>query len=275
PGRRDVVAVTDPGNGLTGDRPLALLERHDVRDDLAGMALVGQAVDHRHGGVARKLHHTLVRVGADHDDVDVAGQHARRIGDRLSAPELQVGMIKCNGLAAELPHRDIERHARAGRGFLEDHYQHGMLDAFGAEPRRHHFAGALHLVRDIHDAPQGCGIDVTNIYEMAWGHVSTSRIGGLRRQAWVVEMRRSASDKRDRPSAISASVMLSGGSNRSTLSPAETASSFSAAQAATTSATGGFSWSPVSRPTPRTSSTTPANSSSIRTSSCLNRIASC
>ena len=60
---------------------------------------------------------------ADHDGVDIARQHARGIGDRLAAAELHFLPGEHDDVAAELAHRDIERHARARRGLVEDHRQ--------------------------------------------------------------------------------------------------------------------------------------------------------
>jgi hypothetical protein len=62
-----------------------------------------------------------VIVGADHDRVAHAAEHARGIRHRLAAPELRRAAIEDQRGAAQLAHRHIERHARAGRVLLEDH----------------------------------------------------------------------------------------------------------------------------------------------------------
>ena len=50
---------------------------------------------------------------ADHDRIDMARQHARRIRDRLTAAELHIGMIEDDRLAAQLTHANIEADARS------------------------------------------------------------------------------------------------------------------------------------------------------------------
>ena len=65
----------------------------------------------------------VVLEGADHDGVDVAREHARRIGDGLAAAELHLLAGQHDGLAAELAHGDVERDARARRRLVEDHRQ--------------------------------------------------------------------------------------------------------------------------------------------------------
>src|SRR6185312_17086024 len=53
PAHRDVVTVTAPGNDFASGRSFMLLERHHVRHELARMARVCEAVDHRYGRVLR------------------------------------------------------------------------------------------------------------------------------------------------------------------------------------------------------------------------------
>ena len=94
PAGRDIVAVAAPGHDLAGDRPLLFLQGHHVGHDLAGVRGVGQPVDHRHGGVARQIVEFARLVGADHDRVDIARQHARGVGHGLAAAELAVGGVE-------------------------------------------------------------------------------------------------------------------------------------------------------------------------------------
>ena len=84
---------------------------------------VGQPVDHRHGRMARELVQLSRLVGADHDRVDIARQHARGVGHGLAAPELTVGGVEKDRVAAEMAHRHLERHAGPRRRLLEDHRQ--------------------------------------------------------------------------------------------------------------------------------------------------------
>jgi hypothetical protein len=95
------------------------------------MGAVGETVDHGHRRVVGELGQGLMLVGTDHDCIDVAGDHLGRIGDGLAAAHLQVRLVERQRLAAELAHGDVEGHARARRGLLEDQHQHGMLDAGG------------------------------------------------------------------------------------------------------------------------------------------------
>ena len=85
-----------------------LLEGHDIRQHLARMRAPREAIDDRHRGMARQLHHAVGIERPDHDDVDIARQHARRIADRLAAAELHLLGREHDDVAAELAHADLE-----------------------------------------------------------------------------------------------------------------------------------------------------------------------
>ena len=134
-----VVAVAGPGEGLAGHRTAMLLEGHDVGHELAGMRVVGQPVDDRHGGVLGEFEQPRMVGGADHDGVDIARQHLGRVGDGLGAAELHLGAGQHDRLAAELAHADVEGDARARRRLVEDHRQHLAVERLralaGLQPR--------------------------------------------------------------------------------------------------------------------------------------------
>ena len=97
-----------------------------------------------------------VRAGADHDGVDVARQHARRIGDGLAPADLHIRRTQHDRGSAKLMHGDFERHPRPRRGLLEDHGEHGAgpdLDLL----RQAVAAKRLHGVSVVEDRPQSSG----------------------------------------------------------------------------------------------------------------------
>ena len=165
PGGGDVVAVADPGHGQRLKRALLLLQRHDIGEDLAGMRLVGKAVDDRHGRVFCKLDQLFMRGGAHHDRVDIARQHEGRVGDGFAAAKLHVRMVQHDGLAAELAHGDVEGNARAGRAFLEQHGEHGAFRELGPGARAV-LEGLLERVGAIQDQPQCIGIVTVDIQKV-------------------------------------------------------------------------------------------------------------
>ena len=121
PGRQHVVEVAGPGDLAAADRTHPLLESQDVGQHLAGMRLLGEAVDDRNGRVGRHFEHVVLAQNADDDRLDVARQHARGVGDGLAAAELHFRACQHDRLAAELAHGDIEGNARARGGPIEDH----------------------------------------------------------------------------------------------------------------------------------------------------------
>ena len=128
PARRDIVAVAAPGDALAGNGAALLLEGHHVRHQLAGVRAVRQPVDDRHFGIFGKLGQLVVIVGADHDRIDIARQHPRRVRPALAALDLAVLAGEHDDMPAQLAHRDLEGDARAGRGLLEDHGEHPAFE---------------------------------------------------------------------------------------------------------------------------------------------------
>ncbi len=125
-----VEAITDPGHGLALDRATVLEEGLHVGQQLAGVRFVRQAVDHRHPRVGGEFGEGAVGMGTDHHRIEHARQHDGAVADRLAAAQLGVARGQEDGLAAELDHAGLERHAGTGRGFLEDHAQHAVLQRF-------------------------------------------------------------------------------------------------------------------------------------------------
>src|SRR6266446_6265542 len=167
-----------------------------------------------------------------------------------------------DGIAAELARRHFEGHARTGRFLLEYHGQclagehmFGIASPSGLDGAARLADAAQFILRDIdqiekmerngrrHPAapcPRGRGDTVAPcVFEPS-----------------ALAMRAQARSIRCTPSAISSSVMISGGRSRTTLSPAATAIIFSARNSSTSSLAGPTARKPISRPAPRTSAMT-------------------
>ena len=96
----------------------------DIGHDLARVGAVGQPVDDRHGGILCQFQQHILLEGADHDQINIARQHPRRICDGFAMAKLHFAARKHHGLAAHLAHAHIERNAGAGRGFFKDQRHH-------------------------------------------------------------------------------------------------------------------------------------------------------
>ena len=141
-----------------------LLESQDIGHDLAGVRVVGQAVDHRNGGVFRQLDKTLMGCRADHDRVYIARQHLCRIGNGLGTAELHFRTREHDRLAAKLAHADIKGNAGTGRRLVEDHRQRLALERLFTLAG---FQAFLARPRIVEHEPQVLRINGRKINEMA------------------------------------------------------------------------------------------------------------
>src|SRR5262249_1766102 len=244
--------VAGPGHGPTPDRPAVLLKGHHGGEAVTGMRRPRQSVYHGDRGVVRHLGDRRWVQHPDHDRIDVAREHAGSISQRLAAAELHFLRGQENGVAAELAHGDFEGHAGASRRPLEDHGE--RLAGKAAPPAgaaRFHRAGALDYAAQIG------GRDLDQVKKMPDAlHRAASCLDREAAVTGTSPLRASRAQARSRrrtPSAISCSLMISGGSRRTTLSPAATASIFSARSALTSSPAGMTARKPTRSPSPRIS----------------------
>ena len=117
-----VVAIADVAH-VHIQAALVLPHRLQIRQHLAGMAEVGQAVDDRDGAVLGQVFHFLLGKGADHDAVQIAAQNAGGVFHGFAAADLQVVGRKEHAHAAQLVDAGLEGNTGAGGGLLEDHAQ--------------------------------------------------------------------------------------------------------------------------------------------------------
>ena len=103
----------------------ALPNGHQVGQNLAGMGVIRQAVDHRHTGQLGKLFQIALAVGAPHHAVVVAAQHPGGVLEGLAAPGLQLGGVHVVAQTAQLVHTHLK--AGAGSGGCLGEYQGNRL----------------------------------------------------------------------------------------------------------------------------------------------------
>ena len=124
-----VVAVANPGDFLALNTAAMLDVGLNVGQQLAGVKVVGQSVDHWHRGVLGEAFDNVVTEGAHHDDVDHGRHDPGAVFDRFAAPELGVFRGEEHGVAAHLGHAGLEGDAGAGGGFLKQHAEHVVIKA--------------------------------------------------------------------------------------------------------------------------------------------------
>ena len=97
-----------------------LPDGEEVGEDLGGVELVGQAVPHRHTGVAGQLFHDALAVAAVLDAIEHPAQHPGGVGDGLLLADLAARRVEVGDFHAQVVGGDLEAAAGAGGGLLED-----------------------------------------------------------------------------------------------------------------------------------------------------------
>ena len=98
-------------------------DRLQIRQHLTGMAEIGQPIDDGDGAVFRQALHLRLGEGADHDAVQIPGQHPGGILHRLTPADLQIPGGEEKPLPAQLIDARFKRHPGASGGFLKNHSQ--------------------------------------------------------------------------------------------------------------------------------------------------------
>ena len=169
------------------------------------------------GGVRGQIQHHLVIEQADHHRVDIARDHARGVGDGFLAGKLHLAARQHDGGAAQLAHADVERNARAGGLLVEDHRQHAPFERAVGVGRavRQTLAGLLAPARLGDQRVQRGGVEIGDVEEMLDGsHAASVFLEASKLFA--------AADSIAIASRTWASSMMSGGTSRTTFSPAPT-----------------------------------------------------
>ena len=121
PGVHDIVAVAHVDDFQVVEAAAAFQDGEHVRHDLAGVVVVGQAVDHRYRGVLGQLEEVVVGEQAGHDHVVVARHHPGDVLDSLTFADRDVIRSQVNGVTAHAKEAGFKRDAGAGRRFGENH----------------------------------------------------------------------------------------------------------------------------------------------------------
>ncbi len=97
-----------------------LRDREEIREDLGGVELVGQAVPDGNAGEGRQLLDPLLPEAPVLDAVEHAPEHTGGIRDALLLPDLGGFGIEVDRVYPEIRRRHFKAAAGAGAGLLED-----------------------------------------------------------------------------------------------------------------------------------------------------------
>ena len=92
----------------------------EVRQDLGGMELVGQAVEHGHAGMLCQLVHDLLTEAAILDAVIHPAKHPGGVGDGFLLADLRALGVEVGAAHAQVGGGDLEGAAGAGGGLFKN-----------------------------------------------------------------------------------------------------------------------------------------------------------
>ena len=112
-GAGDVVAIADVGEGEAGEFAEVFVNGHEVGHGLAGVGVIGEAVDDGDFGVGGEVFEFLVFEDTGHDGVDHAGENPRDIRNGFAGAQADFAGGDIDGVAAEMHHGGFEGDAGA------------------------------------------------------------------------------------------------------------------------------------------------------------------
>ena len=123
-GLAHIIAVPHPAGALALDTAPVFHPGLHIRQQLAGMVVIGQGVDHRYRRMSGETLHDVVPECADHHDVHHGGDHPGAVLNRFPAAKLRVLGRQEHGVTTQLCHAHLEGHPGTGGGLGENHCQY-------------------------------------------------------------------------------------------------------------------------------------------------------
>ena len=83
-------------------------DRQHISNDLAGVVVIGQSIDHRNRCNTGKFLNTCLRERTDDDTVQITAQNICGIGDRFTSADLHFALIQIKGCSAKLTDANLK-----------------------------------------------------------------------------------------------------------------------------------------------------------------------
>ena len=120
---RHIVPIADKSQLLALDLVPLFPQRQHVAQHLAGMAKVGQAIDHRHAGIGRQFLDVVMVKDARLDALHVSREDARHVGHGFALAQPDLGGREIDRVPAQVGHRHVKGDAGAQAGLFKDQGQ--------------------------------------------------------------------------------------------------------------------------------------------------------